>query len=328
MKKIVVIGGGTGSYVVLSGLKKLKNITLTTIVSSMDSGGSTGRLRDEFGYLPTGDVRQCLVALADEKSQGLLRELFLYRFDKGEAGLKGHNLGNLFLTAMRDITGDELEAIRKTQEMFNIPGSVLPVTLDDCHLIAEYSNGAELVTETNIDEPPYPHDGNLRITKLKTDQPAETYPEVEKAIKQADLIVIGPGDLYTSLIANLVIKGIPEALQKTQAKVVHTVNLMTKFGQTTDFTASEHVLEIEKYMGRQVDYILMNNADLPEKILMEYQKYNTDKVQDDLGDDSRVIHADLVASEEVKTVKGDVLHRSLIRHDGNKIASCLYNLLN
>jgi uncharacterized cofD-like protein len=185
-----------------------------------------------------------------------------------------------------------------------------------------------LVTETNIDEPPYPHDGNLRITKLKTDQPAETYPEVEKAIKQADLIVIGPGDLYTSLIANLVIKGIPEALQKTQAKVVHTVNLMTKFGQTTDFTASEHVLEIEKYMGRQVDYILMNNADLPEKILMEYQKYNTDKVQDDLGDDSRVIHADLVASEEVKTVKGDVLHRSLIRHDGNKIASCLYNLLN
>jgi len=335
MKNIVVIGGGTGSFVLLTGLKKLPDVNLTAIVPCTDSGGSTGRLKDEFGFLPIGDARQCLVALAtDEKESLMLRELFNYRFEKGEEGLKGHSLGNLLLTALTDILGSELEAIAYTQKLMNIQGHVYPVSKEKPQLIAKYENGSTVEGEHNIDEPGYPHDGRLKISKLYTTPKVQTYKEVTDAIMEADVIMLGPGDLYTSTIANLVVGGIKEKIKASKAKIIYTVNLMTKFGQTFGLTAKEHVSEITKYAGREPDYILLNSAPLPRHILKRYIAGSDAPVADDLGNEcnknkrTQVIRTDLLANEEVKTPKGDVIRRSLIRHNGDEIAKEVAHILN
>lgn len=327
MKRVVVIGGGTGTFVVLSGLKRIPDLHLTAIVPATDSGGSTGRLKDEFGYLPIGDARQCLVALADEQRQGLLRELFNFRFSKGEDGLKGHNFGNLLLTALSDILGNDLRAIEAAQDLLQIKGQVLPVAKKSCELVAEYENGVTLRGEHNIDEPPYPHDGRLAISKLYI-EPAgiKTYQQVTDAIAGADLIVTGPGDLFTSLLANFVMPGMAEAVINSQAKFIYVVNLMTKFGQTYGYSAKDHFQQLAKYVGRQPDYVLVNDNDLPDNILDKYKAENAEPVRDDLPVEDWVLRADLLAREEIKTKAGDVVKRSLIRHDGCKIASILQEL--
>ncbi len=328
MKKIVVIGGGTGSFTVLSGLKKLPNIDLTAVVASTDSGGSTGRLRDEFGFLPVGDIRQCLVALAENKEeQMLLRKLFNYRFDKGEDGLKGHNLGNLFMTALRDILGDEIKAIEEAKKLFNVKGDIYPVTLEKCDLVAEYENGEVIEGQHNIDKPGFPHDCRQRITKFYTKPKVKSHKKVKEVILNADLIIIGPGDLYTSLIANLIINNISSYIRKTKAKLIYVLNLTTKFGQTFGFKASNHLNEIEKYLSRKVDHILINSTPLPKDILDKYKLESAFEVINDLNKDSRAIIADFLATEKIQTVKGDMLKRSLIRHDGNKIAETIKNLI-
>ncbi|MCS7317984.1 MAG: YvcK family protein [Candidatus Dojkabacteria bacterium] len=324
---IVVIGGGTGNFVVLSALKSIKNTSITAIVPSTDSGGSTGRLRDEFGLLPVGDIRQCLIALSqNKKNQEILRKLFNYRFDRGEDGLKGHNFGNLFLTVLTDILGSELQAIEITRQLLKIKGYVYPVTLQKCNLCAEYENGKIIVGEHNIDEPSYPHDGRLKITKVFTDTVVETYNKVKTKIKNADVIIIGPGDLYTSLIANLIIKDIPESISLSKAKIIYIVNLMTKYAQTYNYTAKDHVHEIEKYLGKKVDFVLINNSKIPQNLLDKYRLQNDEEVRDDLGNDNRVIRTDLLASEQTNTQKGDVLKRSLIRHDSNKIKKTILEI--
>ena len=319
MKHITVIGGGTGSFTVLTGLKKLK-YHITAIVPSTDSGGSTGRLVDEFGYLPPGDIRQCLVAMADEEEQSLLRKLFSYRFDKGEEGLKGHNFGNLFLTALRGIYGNEIDAIEAAEKLFDIKGKVYRSAPEICDLVAEYDNGSKLIGEHNIDEPPFPHDGRLKITKLYTTPELHTYPQVLDAISNSDLIVVGPGDLYTSILANLVIKGIPEAIKNSKAKFVYIMNLVTRFGQTYDFKASDFLKELKKYIDRAADIVLINNTSLPEEILDRYKLENAYPVENDIIDYPNVITADLLADERIVKPNGDVLQRSLIRHDANKLA--------
>lgn len=327
IRKIVTIGGGTGNFVVLSGLKKLDNVEITAIVPATDSGGSTGRLRDEFGYLPPGDIRQCLVALAeDREEQHLLRELFSYRFDKGESGLKGHNFGNLFLTVLTDILGDDLSAITAAEKILNTRGHVLPVTTDNVQLVAEYENGKRVVGESEIDEPEYPHDGRMRITNLSVEpSSARILPEVAQAIQEADAILLGPGDLYTSVLAIATIPGFKEAIATAQAqnpnlKLITLINLMTKFGQTTDFSAQDQVTELEKYLQTNLTHILLNNTELPQEVLEKYLQVSTYPIEDNLGPDPRVIRTDLLATEEVKSKSGDTLFRSLIRHDGDKIA--------
>lgn len=325
-KNIVVIGGGTGTFVVLSGLKKYP-VNLSAIVSMTDSGGSNRVIRDEFGLLPTSDIRQCLVALAEgnNNSERLLRELFTYRFHKGKS-VNGMTFGNLFMAALTDILGSQEKAILETQHILKIKGGILPVTLTDSHFAAIYENGRKVIGEHFIDEPK--HDGKLRITKAFLLPAAKAYPLAIKAIEKADLVVIGPGDLYTSLIANLLVKGIAKALRDSSAKKVFVMNLMTKYGQTYGFGARDHVSVLEKYLGKNyLDFVLVNSKPLPEEVFKKYQTEQAFPIVDDFKNTSfKVIRKDFLSEQETKRVAGDNLWRSLVRHDSQKLAKAIISL--
>lgn len=328
-KKIVVIGGGTGTHTVLRGLKKYqKQIDISAIVTMADSGGSTGRLRDEFGQLPIGDVRMALAALASDVDEHdeLVRQLFLYRFNKGD-GLSGHNFGNLFLVALTDILGSETAAIRAAARVLRVRGNVIPVTNEPVDLAARYADGVEIVGEHEIDEP-LADRNHQPITNLWT-TPATTISDAaEAAILDADVIVLGPGDLYTSVLANVVVDGVASALMNTPAKLVYVTNLMTKLGQTSGMGVAEHVGEVGRYVGRTPDVVLVNTAQMPEELLQKYTEQEEFPVVFNYeGEGTRVIPADLLASEVVKTSKGDALKRSLIRHDSRKLAQKIMELL-
>lgn len=322
-KKIVVIGGGTGSFVLLAGLKKYQH-DLTAIVTVSDSGGSTGRLRSEFGFLPVGDIRQCLAALASENKHDYIRRLLLYRFDKG-LGLSGHNLGNLILTALTDMSGSEPKAIEIASRIFRLQGKVIPVSLNKVDLVATYSDGIKIIGEHNIDEPKIEHD--RKIIKLSTLKPAYIYSQAKEAIEKADLIVLPPGDIYTSLLPNFIVKGVKKAMQKTRAKLAYIINLMTRYSQTNGFSASDHVAVVEKYIGRKIDVILINKTPISLKVKNLYFKEKGFIVKDDLDDDKRTIKGDFLKNTLVKKPKGDKLMRSLVRHDSEKVAKALVKLL-
>lgn len=326
--KIVIIGGGTGSFTILSGLRDYP-VELTAVISMADSGGSNRVLRDEFGILPTSDIRQALVALADgHGDREIFRELFIYRFHQG-TGIAGMTFGNLFMAALSDILGSQLKAIEETAKILHVKGRILPVTLDDIQLLARYENGHQVVGEHWIDEPK--HDGRLKIVELQTIPRAKAYPEALRAIKEADLVVLGPGDLYTSLVCNLIIDGIPQALKKTKGKIVYVMNLMARYGQSYRMSAKDHLSVIEKYLGKKVlDYVLINNSfQFPKEVLQRYQEENSFPVKDDLGEMTkpRAIRADLLSSLIVTKAKGDNLRRSIIRHDPQKLAKALPKLL-
>ena len=329
-KQIVTIGGGTGTHVVLRGLKRYEDmVDLTAIVTMADSGGSTGRLRDEFGYLPVGDVRMALTALSSgmDEHEELVRELFLHRFSKGY-GLNGHNVGNLLLVALTDILGNEEAAIKAAAKLLRVQGMVIPVSTDTTDLVATYSDGAEIVGEHDIDEPTTDRYGH-RIVDLSITPLVFANNRAIEAIAQADLVVLGPGDLYTSVLANVVVPGVETALRDTTARLVYVPNLMTKQGQTTGMGVAEHVSDIARYIGRLPDVLLVNSAPLPFDLLTTYAadgefpvEFNYESTQ------TRVVPADLLASEQVITKTGDALKRSLIRHDSHKLARQIIQLLN
>jgi len=321
LKKVVVIGGGTGSFVLLSGLKQYP-VDLTAIVPVTDDGGSTGRLRDEFGFLPVGDIRQCLAALAPENGQ--LRKLLLYRFEKGK-GLKGHNLGNLLLTALEDMAGTEPEAVIQAAKLFRLKGKVFPISKKLVKLVAKYSTGKTIVSEHKIET--HKLAPGETITQMSTQPAAQINSRAAEAIKQADLIIFAPGDLYNSIIANLVISGTQSALKASKAKLVYVVNLMTLNSQTHGFTASDHVKEIEKYAGKSINHILINNQSIPASIIKVYEKFDEYPVKDDLGPNSRIIRQPLLAKSAYQKPKSDILKRSLLRHDPNKLAKILIKLI-
>lgn len=323
---IVCIGGGTGTFVTLSGLK-VYPYNLSAIVTMSDSGGSNKRIRDEFGLLPTSDIRQCLIALSAEKGRtGLLRELFMYRFEKGE-GISGMTFGNLFMAALSDILGSQEEAIKQTGKVLRINGTVIPVSYTDTNLFAEYENGHIVSEEHLIDEPE--HDGTLRIKKLSLDPQAEANPEALKAIKEADLIVLGPGDLYTSLLPNLLVEGVSEAITASKAKKVYILNLMTKYGQTYNFTATDHIKVIESYIGKSLTAVLVNTEKYDPEVLQKYVAMKEFPVVDDLPEKGyyTVIRKPIVSSQEVQKSGSDILIRSLIRHDSEKLAKALIALI-
>ncbi len=330
-KNVVVLGGGTGSFSVRSGLKAYADrINISAVVAVSDNGGSTGKLRDEFGHLPIGDVRMALLSLADENKidSASLRELFLYRFDKGGEGLRGHNFGNLFLTALADITGSEEEAISIASSMLGVKGSVLPVTYEDITLVAEYSDGVTVRGETHIDEPTPDRDA-CEIVELRLEPASRETSAVREALQSADMIVLGPGDLYTTLLAVCLVGDVPALIRASSATFVYVSNLVSKFGQTTGYDTARYISEIQKYVGRVPDYMFVNTTPLPQVLIQKYAETGERPIEDvGSGHEKTVcVGGDFLASEEVKTRAGDVLKRSLIRHDSAKLAAALMERL-
>lgn len=327
-KKVVVIGGGTGTAVVLSGLKEYKDIQLTAVVVVSDNGGSTGRLRDEFGFLPVGDLRQCIAALATDRYEEDIRNLLLYRFDKNSS-LQGHNLGNLILTALEDMEPSPGQAIELASKIFRTKGYVYPISETAAQLVIEYADGQKEIGETKLDDPSL---GGKKIKKISFDRQAKIYHKTATAIEEADLIIIGPGDLYGSLLANSLVDGFAEALAKNKkngGQLVYVSNLMTHFSQTNQMSAQEHLNEIEKYCQRTVDTVIINNQKIPQEILDKYQASNEFPVLNDLKENKKlkIIRTKLVSTQTVQKNKNDKTPRSLLRHDKEKLAKLLQTIL-
>lgn len=312
--RVVVIGGGTGIYTALLGLKKLP-VDPTAVVTMMDSGGSSGRLRDELGQLPPGDVRQCLVALAPDDSGTLvLRQLFGYRFPAG-TDLENHNFGNLFLSALAEVTGGMDRAIQDAGRILAIRGKVLPVTLNSTHLCARLVNGDIIVGEANIDV--REEDEPLRIDYVYLDPKAYVYRPVVDELEHADIIVLGPGDLYTSIIPNLLVEGVPEAIRRSPAKKAYVCNLMTKHGESDGFRASDFIKEVQAYLGGPgaLDCAIVHKGSLPESVVLRYKAERAAPVMADLAECARlvptVIHEPLASADH------------LVRHDPDRLADAV-----
>lgn len=320
MKQVVTLGGGTGTFVVLSALRTLPDITLSAIVSGADDGGSTGHLRDAYGFLPAGDVRQALVALSEEGST--LRDLFAYRFDKGN--IAGHNLGNLFLTALTDILGSDTKAIEEAGRVLRICGSVVSSTETPTTLLATLEDGSMLAGEHVIDERKHTR---KKIVDIRYTQNTPLSEPARLAIEKADVIILGPGDMYTSTVAALLAVGTKEALQASSAKIVYILNLFTKAGQTTGLTAREHIDIIEQYAGRKPDLVLMHAGGFSSEVLERYALEEEHPVVDDLSDSTSVIKTDVVSVTTVPALPGDPVPRSLVRHDSSKLAGALHPYL-
>ena len=321
-KKIVVIGGGTGTFVALSGLKKYP-LHLSAIITMMDSGGSTGRLRDQLGVLPPGDLRQALVALS--RSDKLWRDLFLYRFENGD--LRGHNFGNIFISALVKVTGSLERAVEVATTILDSSGDIIPVTFSKSELCVELGDGRIIEGETHIDEP-IEQGVRAPIKRAFLHPEIEANPKAIQAITNADLVVIGPGDLYTSIIPNLLVKGVAEAIDQAKGKVVFVMNLMTKYGQTTDFTASDHLADLAKYINHSIDTIIINNSKPDQEAITRYEASHEAVVEDDMKDENiAVVRADVVDTVHVEMSESDSLKRSLIRHDPDKLAQVLVSLL-
>lgn len=324
MKKITVIGGGTGTYVVLSGLKNY-NLDLGVIVTMMDSGGSTGRLRDQLGVLPPGDLRQCLVALSEAPL--LWRQLFLYRFDRGD--FKGHNFGNIFLSALEKVSGNYDDVIDTVSFVLKTKGKVIPVTFEKAHLCVEYANGIILKGEGNIDKN---YDEKTRIKNAFLEPIAKANPKALSRIEESDFIIVGPGDLYASIIPVLLVEGMQDAIKKSRAKIIYNLNLMTKSGQTTNYKASDHIDDLTRYFGRSPDIIIVNNGLIPDQVLKWYKDQSESIVDNDLVNfHGQIIQADFVDKETYGTKEEesfvDPKVRSILRHDSTKLAKIINQVI-
>ena len=316
-KNVVVIGGGTGTYTALSGLKK-HPVHLSAVVAMADNGGSTKVLREDFGVLPPGSVRPALVALSNEEQT--MADLFNFRFEEGNNGLTGHNFGNLFITALTKQTGSFEKAIDAVRKILNIKGHVIPSTLQDCNLVAKLENGKIVKGEAAIDEPK--HNGNLKVEKvwLEPKGKCKANPKALKAIKDADLLVIGPGDLFTSILPNFLTKGFVEAVQKSKAKKVYVCNLMTKFGETNGYTALNFVDKLEEYLGKEIlDYVLVNTKKPGIARIRKYEKERAEFVKYDKEDFQEKSYQ-LIAKSLLR-------NEGFIRHNSATLARTLISLL-
>ena len=309
-RKVVAIGGGTGLFPVLCALKKYFE-SPTAVITMADDGGSTGILRDEFNILPPGDVRRALIAFA-ETDDKLLLDLFDYRFKEG-AGLAGHSFGNLFLTALERITGTFEDAITEAGKILKTKGTILPVTLTLNRLMAELEDGSIIKGETDIDIPR--KSDRSKIKKVWLEPKVKANPKVIEAIAAADLVIIGPGDLYTSLIPNLLVEGIGKALATTKAKVLYIANCMTKSGETNGFSASTFLGTISGYLPEgTIDYVAINTTKPSPARLKSYAQENSWLVEIDeknfVGTPTP-LYADLL------------LDKGLMRYDSEKLATLI-----
>jgi uncharacterized cofD-like protein len=322
--KIVAIGGGTGLPIVLAGLRYATK-DIVALVTVTDSGRSSGFIRREMGVLPPGDIRNCLVALSQTpRSSKWLHELFEFRFRKGK--LEGQNLGNLVLAALAEMTGGFEHGIREAGEIFNIQGKVLPSTLTDTHICARLADGTVRREEVNVralDKSP------IEEVFLEPAD-AKPLPEALEEIRSANLIVLGPGSLYTSVVTNLLVRGIPEAIRESNAKVVYVCNIATQPGQTDGYTAADHVRTVIRYLGEgALDYVLVNSTKAPAEIVKRYEKKNSPPVKLDAEVDKlgvKVIRADLI--EKIDRTRILWEKADLLRHDPDKLAAAIMKLVN
>ncbi len=313
--KIVAIGGGTGLSTMLKGIKKITN-NITAVVTVGDDGGSSGKLREELGVLPPGDIRSCIAALADDED--LVAKLFQYRF-KDCAGLSGHSFGNLFLTAMCSITGDMVRAVKESSKVLSIRGRVLPSTLDDMRLVAEMDDGSIIKGESNIPE------SGKRIKRLFSEPGnCKALEDVIWAIHDADLIILGPGSLYTSVIPNLLIKDIAKAVNDSKAKKIYVCNIMTQPGETDGFSVSDHIKTLIKHAkyDKIMDAVLVNN-DLPIELLAPYKDAGSEPVIVDKDEINRM-GIEIVQKNLIEDKRYEDGHSSFVRHSPSRLARIIY----
>jgi len=309
--RVVAVGGGTGLSSILEGLKEHSS-NLTAVVTVSDDGGSSGRLVKDLAILPPGDIRNCLVALA--RRGPLLSNLLQHRFDKGE-GLQGHSLGNLLLAALTQITGSFLEAVRATSEVLAIAGEVLPATCQSVDLVGHFVDGRQVRGESAIAKV------GARIARVTLDPPGAHPPtEIFTRVADADLVVLGPGSLYTSVIPNLLVSGVADAVNGTSAPVVYIANIMTQPGETSGYTLGDHVHALlDTTPLQRIDYVLVNDRSVGSDRLLAYERQGSTVV---------VVDEDFRTRFDVRVVPADLLSLDgLVRHDPRKTASALVSLL-
>jgi uncharacterized cofD-like protein len=309
--KIVVIGGGTGLPTMLRGIKEFTS-NVTAVVTVADDGGSSGILRDELDVLPPGDIRNCLVSLAD--TEVLMESLFQYRFDSSQE-LDGHSFGNLFIAAMSKVTGDFEEAIKESSKVLAIKGRVLPSTLEDVVLSAEAEDGEIIKGESRIPE------ANKQIKRVFLEPGnCSSLSEVIEAVEEADAIVLGPGSLYTSVIPNLLVAELTEAIKETDALKIYNCNIMTQPGETNGYTVGDHVQALYEHAGeRIVDYVLVNNGEIPQELLVKYEEEGAKPVEIDF---------DRLEKLGINVVQAPLINREdLVRHNSHKLAEIIIKLI-
>ncbi len=312
LKKIVCLGGGNAMpKAVLSGLKKYP-VKISAICAMLDSGGSSGRLRKDYNIISPGDIRRAFIALAN--TSPVIENLFNYRFQTGE--LKGHNFANLFITALELSSNNYEEVCNEMYKMLNISHQVLPITLDNSQLFAVLENEEVIIGETNIDIPK--HDSSLKIKKVFLKPKAKIYPKAFDAIQDADLIVIGPGDLYSSLAQILLVEGTAQAIAESKAKKIYICNLMTKKGETNNFNVIDFSNEIESYLGCELDYVLYNTEKLNQETLNEIKEKHPELIE--------MVDFDKSLNKN-KFIGKDFLNSSNISHDSGKLSKAIFSLI-
>ncbi|WP_145523688.1 YvcK family protein [Virgibacillus sp. SK37] len=310
--RVVVIGGGTGMPVLLRGLKNLP-IDLTALVTVADDGGSTGRIRSEMAIPAPGDIRNVIAALSD--AEPMLLDLFQHRFSDGN-GLSGHSLGNLLLAAMTSITGDFYDGIQEISRVLNVKGDIFPISNQNMTLHARFTDGTYVSGESNIPK------ANKKIERVFLEpNPIKPLPNAVRAIENADLVIISPGSLFTSIMPNLIIPQIDVALRETQGKVVYICNVMTQPGETTGFTASDHIQAIQNHIGTGcVDSIVVHNEPIEQSIRAIYAEENAEPVVYDI---------EKLVDMGLEIIEGDIINHSnkTVRHDKEKIAKLLFSII-
>lgn len=318
---VVTIGGGTGHSVILSGLRK-RPVKLTAIVSMADDGSSGGMLRDELGVLPPGDIRMCLVALSG--APDTMRQLFQYRFAEGS--MKGHTVGNMFLAALEKITGSFPQAVAMAGKILNVYGRVVPVSEDDMRLLVTLKDGTVLRGEKYLND-----NEEVRakhVDHVALEKPARASARALEAIEKADVIILGPGGLYDSLLPNLLVDGISEAIHKSKARVLYVANLTNKMGQTEHFTVHEYARALNAHIGNRINTVLINTHKPDADLLARYeaQEGKDTIVQCPTEEhDYTIVTADILADEAPEVHAADTIakSRSLIRHDSTKLADAV-----
>lgn len=310
--RVVVIGGGTGMPVLLRGLKKLP-VDLSAIVTVADDGGSSGRLRTEMAIPAPGDIRNVVAALSD--AEPMLLDLFQHRFSNGN-GLSGHSMGNLLLAAMASMTGDFYKGIKEISRVLNVRGNIYPIANHSMNLHAEMEDGTIVTGESSI-----PKQGKRIKRVFVSPTPVQPLPEAVEAIQSADLIVIAPGSLYTSILPNIIIPEIGHALKETKAKVTYICNVMTQEGETSGYSAGDHIQALVDHIGRDVvQSVIVHNRPIDQHVRKKYAEENAEPVIYDI---------DRIKSMGVQVIEEDIIDHDkvMLRHDTAKLARLLHSML-